>query len=126
MNDKILLVLIVLGYNIAVGFSIITLGLATDKGGLDSIQNFLKIILNWYFMVGLALALVSRMLFVTMNSILNRIAETEAAATSITYLLSLTSTILVLLLNWLILKETLSTRQIFGALLVSCGVILLF
>lgn len=117
MNELITKVLILISYNISVVLSIIFLKLALPED--ITMRSLFYIIGNYFFIIGGLLAVVARMIFII---ILKEIANSNLA---IGTLISTMAVIFVVIASHLLFKDTLTTKQLCGAVLIITGVFLI-
>ncbi|HEY4694601.1 MAG TPA: hypothetical protein VIH52_01395 [Candidatus Nanoarchaeia archaeon] len=118
------IVLIIL-YGIFVGVSIFTLGnlrLFHDKINFQSLSS---VFFSLPFWVGLFFALLARVTFIIINSQLSRSNLTGNASTSLTFIITLSSLIAVIILNYFVLGEKLTASQLVGTGIIVLGILML-
>lgn len=91
-------------------------------GDINSISRILLILFNWKFIVSMIFALISRVSFMMTNNALLKIPKLAESATTITTFITLISLVLVVIFNFIFLKERLSVQQIIGAIIIFAGV----
>lgn len=92
------------------------------SGNLLSVEGILRLLFNWRFVAAMALALVSRMLFVLINSKAAAIPSLSDSATTVTTLITAFAYPVIVLANYWFLDERVSPRQIVGASLIVAGI----
>jgi len=119
----VFIVLLALLYCVCTASSIVLLG---DKhllsGNIFSAAAIIKLIFNWRFMLSMTLAILARLSFTAINSLLLKIPHLSASATTISVFISLISVLFILAANYFVLKETISFKQCIGAFAVLTGV----
>jgi drug/metabolite transporter (DMT)-like permease len=95
------------------------------SGNLRSLPVILKILVNWKFLLSMALALLARVSFVFLNNILMNDSKLAQASTTLTTFITLLSIVFIVAANYFFLHEKLSTQQIFGAIIILGGVALM-
>lgn len=117
---------LVLLYCLTTAFSIVLLG---DKGLLSKNllqpKNIILLILNWKFILSMALAIMARISFTLINNLLLKIPHYAGFATTLSVFITLLSIIFILLANHFILKESLNLKQVIGACIVLTGVFIM-
>lgn len=113
-------------YSIVVAASILFLGSPSTILGNLNLGSLLKLLIDWRFLLGAALALMARFIFIIINNLASKHPVLEQAHLSITALATIISIIVVLVANNIILHEQLSTTQIIGAAIILFGVFLVF
>jgi len=115
-----------LAYCLATSISIVLLG---DKkligNNLYSPAGVLSLLTNWRFVVSMALAVLSRITFILINSTLLRIPNAANAATTISAFITLLSLVFIVAVNHYFLGEALNLRQGIGAFVVLVGVFIM-
>ncbi len=122
----ILIFLLVIAYCLSNAFSIVLLG---DKkllsNNLYNISNIFLLVINWKFILSMTLAILSRILFILINSSLLKVPYLAGSATTISVFITLVSIIFILVVNHYFLNETLNIRQGIGAFIVLAGVFIM-
>jgi len=118
--------LLILIYSILVALSIYLLG--NLRLFLDAInfKSLLSLFLNFQFWIGLVFALFARVVFVVINSQLSKLAISQNATTTITFIVTLSSVIAVVIFNYFLLQEKLTLNQLIGSIVIVGGVLLMF
>jgi drug/metabolite transporter (DMT)-like permease len=117
---------LILVYAILVALSIYLLG--SLRLFLDAInfKSVLSLFLNFQFWLGLVFALFARVVFVVINSQLSKLAVSQNATTTITFIVTLSSVIAVVVFNYFLLQEKLTINQLIGSIVIVGGVLLMF
>ena len=103
--------------------SIVLLGdRALISGNLLNIENIVRLILNWKFILAMLFAVATRISFIMLNNSLLKIPRLADASTSITTFATLLSLIFLLIANYYFLNERLNIQQAVGAFIVLVGV----
>ena len=103
--------------------SIVLLGdRALISGNLLNIENIIRLILNWKFILAMLFAVATRISFIMLNNSLLKIPRLADASTSITTFATLLSLIFLLIANYYFLNERLNVQQAVGAFIVLIGV----
>lgn len=109
--------------------SAISITLVGDRnlisGNLLNLENMLKLLLNWKFILAMLFAVFSRISFIMINNSLLKIPRLAVASTSITTFATSISLIFVLIANYYFLGERLSMQQLAGAGVVLLGIVLM-
>lgn len=103
-------------------FSIVLLGdRSLISGDLLHVDNIVRLILNWKFILAMALAVITRISFIMLN---NSLLKTRLAnvSTSICTFITLLSLIFILVANYFFLDEKLNLQQALGAVIVLAGI----
>jgi drug/metabolite transporter (DMT)-like permease len=117
---------LILVYAILVALSIYLLG--SLRLFLDAInfKSILNLFLNFQFWLGLVFALFARVVFVVINSQLSKLTVSQNATTTITFIVTLSSVIAVVVFNYFLLQEKLTLNQLIGSIVIVGGVLLMF
>jgi drug/metabolite transporter (DMT)-like permease len=104
-------------------FSIVLLGdRSLISGDLFHVENMVRLVLNWKFILAMALAVVTRISFIMLNNSLLKIPRLASVSTSICTFITLLSLIFILLANYFFLNEKLNLQQAIGAVIVLAGI----
>jgi len=104
-------------------FSIVLLGdRSLISGDLFHVENMIRLVLNWKFILAMALAVVTRISFIMLNNSLLKIPRLASVSTSICTFITLLSLIFILLANYFFLNEKLNLQQAIGAVIVLAGI----
>jgi drug/metabolite transporter (DMT)-like permease len=104
-------------------FSIVLLGdRSLISGDLFHVENLVRLVLNWKFILAMALAVVTRISFIMLNNSLLKIPRLASVSTSICTFITLLSLIFILLANYFFLNEKLNLQQAIGAVIVLAGI----
>lgn len=96
------------------------------SGNLLQLDNILRLLLNWKFILAMALAIFTRVSFIMINNSLLKVPRLAAASTSITTFATLLSLVFILLANYIFLSEKLNMQQAIGAFIVLIGISIMF
>ena len=107
-------------YNIMGALSILYLGYVSRFFGQINLSNLLSVVLNQYFIIGAILAFASRLIFAVIDTTIAKNGFADSS-TSITFLISLSTIISVLIINNVYLQEKLSSIQIIGVVVMFIG-----
>lgn len=119
----LLIIFWILIYCVANTFSIVLLGdRALISGNLLNIDNILRLIFNWKFILAMIFAVLTRISFIMINNSLLKIPKLAGASTSIATFATLLSLIFILMANYFFLNEKLNMQQAIGAFIVLVGV----
>ena len=119
----LLIIFWIIIYCIANTFSIVLLGdRSLISGNLLNIDNIIRLIINWKFILAMVFAVLTRVSFIMINNSLLKIPKLAAASTSIATFATLLSLIFILLANYFFLNEKLNLQQAIGAFIVLVGV----
>ncbi|MGZ3759927.1 MAG: hypothetical protein ACXVBA_08605 [Mucilaginibacter sp.] len=122
----ILIFFLVIAYCLSNAFSIVLLGdRKLISNNLYNIKNVFLLIINWKFILSMTLAILSRVLFILINSSLLKVPYLAGSATTISVFITLVSIIFILVVNHYFLNETLNIRQGIGAFIVLAGVFIM-
>ncbi|MBW4889824.1 hypothetical protein KXQ82_08860 [Mucilaginibacter sp. HMF5004] len=91
------------------------------SGDLLNIQNIIRLLLNWKFILAMALAIFSRLSFIMINNGLLKIPRLAGISTTLCTLITSVSLIFILLANYFFLDERLNLQQAAGAIIVIVG-----
>ena len=111
-------------YSIVVAASIIFIGKPLEEG--ISIKELLKLLLDWRFLLGGALALVARFIFVIINNLASKQPNLEDASLTIAALATMGSVVTIIIANYIFLGEELRLVQGFGVFLILTGIFFVF
>jgi len=100
--------------------SILYLGYVSRFFGQINLSNLLSVVLNQYFIIGAILAFASRLIFAVIDTTIAKNGFADSS-TSITFLISLSTIISVLIINNVYLQEKLSSIQIIGVVVMFIG-----
>lgn len=119
----LLIVIWIFIYCIANTVSIVLLGdRSLISGNLLNIENIIRLIFNWKFILAMVFAVLTRVSFIMINNSLLKIPRLAGASTSIATFATLLSLIFILLANYYFLDEKLNMQQAVGAFIVLVGV----
>jgi drug/metabolite transporter (DMT)-like permease len=114
--------ILVILFGVFTGASVVLTGDRSLISGSISPANIIKMILDWRFIVAMALAVGSRFTFIYINNRLLSIPSLAKNSTTITTFITAISYIFIIVANTLILKERLSINQFIGAGLILGGI----
>ena len=117
---------LILIYSILVALSIYSLSSLKLFLEAINVKNVLNLFLNLPFWLGLFFALGARIVFVIINSQLSELDITQNANTTITFIVTLSSVVAVVVLNYFLLQEKLTFNQLIGAIIIVGGILLMF
>lgn len=110
-------------YCICNTFSIVLLGdRSLISGDLFHPENLVRLILNWKFLLAMALAVITRISFIMLNNSLLKIPRLASVSTSICTFITLLSLIFILVANYWFLNEKLNLQQSIGAIIILAGI----
>lgn len=113
----------VLAFCITNALSIVLLGdRSLISGNLLNIENIIRLIMNWKFILAMIFAVLTRISFIMINNSLLKIPKLADASTSIATFATLLSLVFILLSNYFFLNEKLNMQQAIGAFIVLIGV----
>jgi drug/metabolite transporter (DMT)-like permease len=113
----------VLAFCITNALSIVLLGdRSLISGNLFNMENIIRLLLNWKFMLAMVFAVLTRFSFIMINNSLLKIPKLADAATSIATFATLLSLVFIILSNYFFLNEKLNMQQAIGAGIVLIGV----
>lgn len=92
------------------------------SGNLLDMNNLMRILVNWKFIVAMFFAVVTRINFIMLNNSLLKIPRLADASTTIAAFATLLSLIFIVATNYFFLNEKLNVQQAFGAFIVLIGV----
>lgn len=113
-------------YSVVVAASILFLGNPASILGHITIKSLLMLLLDWRFLLGGALALGARFIFVIINNLAARNNNLSHAHLSLTALATTASIVVVLIANHFLLHEQLRAVQLIGAGIMMFGIFLVF
>lgn len=111
-------------YAIVVATSIIFIGKPIE--GALGFKSLISLLLDWRFLLGGLLALCARFIFVVINNLASKQPSLEHAHLTIAALATTGSIIAIILANAIFLGEHLRAIQLLGAIVIICGVFLVF
>lgn len=111
-------------YAVVVAASIIFIGKPLDDG--VSARGLIKLLIDWRFLFGGALALVARFVFVIINNLASAHPRLASAHLTVAALATTASLIFIILANSIFLGEQLRPIQMVGVVVVCAGIFLLF
>jgi drug/metabolite transporter (DMT)-like permease len=110
-------------YCIANTLSIVLLGdRSLISGNLLNIDNIIRLLFNWKFILAMVSAVFTRISFIMINNSLLKIPKLANSSTSIATFATLLSLIFILIANYYFLNEKLNLQQAIGAFIVLVGV----
>ncbi|RZJ81632.1 MAG: hypothetical protein EOO47_03540 [Flavobacterium sp.] len=95
------------------------------SGNLLNLDNILRLIFNWKFILAMIFAIVCRISFIMLNNALLKIPRLANSSTTITTFATFLSLVFVLVVNYIFLSEKLNMQQAMGAFIVLVGVIVM-
>lgn len=113
-------------YDATVAASILLLGNQSTLLGSLTLKSLLLLVLDWRFMLGALLAIGARFMFVIINNLASKHAALSSAHLSLTALASMTSIIMVLIVNHFVLGDEFKAIQLLGIAIVLFGFFLIF
>jgi drug/metabolite transporter (DMT)-like permease len=116
----------VIVYAIVVAASIIFIGKPSLVEGSLQFKTFAKLLIDWRFLLGGALALGARFIFVIINNLAARHPSLSEAHLTVAALATTGSIITIILANFIFLHEHLRPIQLVGTVLILGGVFLAF
>ena len=109
-------------YCLCTAFSIVLMG---DRnlisGNLFESNAILKLLLNWKFILAMALAIFSRISFILLNNSFLKVPRLAAISTTLTTFFTIISIIFVVVANYVFLQEKLTIQQMFGGAIILIG-----
>ena len=112
-----------LTYSVATAISITLLGQRDlISGNLLSVGKIISLLFNWKFIVSMVAALFARMAFIMTNNALLKIPHLAQSSTTITTFITLFCLVLVVVANYIFLKERINLAQTIGAVLILAGI----
>ncbi|MEJ5994700.1 hypothetical protein WG904_09760 [Pedobacter sp. Du54] len=112
----------ILIYCIANTLSIVLIGdRSLISGNLLDIDNILRLIFNWKFILAMIFAVICRISFIMLNNALLKIPKLANTSTTITTFATLLSLVFVVFANYFFLNEKLNLNQVIGAFIVLAG-----
>jgi drug/metabolite transporter (DMT)-like permease len=113
-------------YSIATAGSITLLGQRDlISGNLFSFEKIIALLINWKFIFSMLLALMARVSFIMTNNSLLKIPRLAANSTTITAFVTLIGLVLIVVFNYIFLKEKLNLNQAIGAFLIMFGIFMM-
>ena len=123
----LLIIFWILIYCIANTLSIVLIGdRSLISGNLLNIDNMMRLIFNWKFILAMVFAVICRISFIMLNNALLKIPKLAGTSTTITTFATLLSLVFVLLANYFFLSEKLNLNQAIGAFIVVVGITIMF
>lgn len=109
-------------YCLCTAFSIVLMG---DRnlisGNLFESNAILKLLLNWKFILAMALAIFSRISFILLNNSFLKVPRLASISTTLTTFITIISIIFVVVANYVFLQEKLTIQQMFGGAIILMG-----
>lgn len=109
-------------YCLSTAFSIVLMG---DRnlisGNLFQSAAILKVLLNWKFILAMALAIFSRISFILLNNSFLKVPRLAAISTTLTTFITIISIIFVVVANYIFLQEKLTIQQMLGGAIILIG-----
>jgi drug/metabolite transporter (DMT)-like permease len=119
---KILLLILIFG--LTSSFSIMLTGNRALLSREINIRSIINLLLDWRFIISMLLAVVTRFVFIWINHSLLKLPDLAKNSTTITALITATSYMFIILVNYVFLKERISGVQFAGVILIIGGIIL--
>jgi drug/metabolite transporter (DMT)-like permease len=113
-------------YDLVVAFSILLLGNPSTILGTLTVKSLAMLLLDWRFMLGAILAVGARFMFVIINNLASKNPTLGGAHLSFTALASMSSVIMVLLVNHFVLGDRFEPMQLLGIGIVLIGFFIIF
>lgn len=113
-------------YDLTVAASILLLGNPSTILGHITLKSLLFLFLDWRFMLGAFLAVGARFMFVIINNLASKHDNLAGAHLSLTAIASMTSIIMVLIVNHFVLGDHFKALQLVGIAIVLIGLFLIF
>jgi len=113
-------------YSVVVAASILFLGNPQSVLGTLTLKSLLGLLLDWRFLLGGALALCARFIFVIINNLASKQSHLSGSHLSLTALATTASIVVVLIANHFFLHEQLRAVQMLGAAVMVFGIFLIF
>lgn len=118
----LLIIFWILIYCVANTLSIVLIGdRSLISGNLLNLDNILRLVLNWKFILAMFFAVICRVSFIMLNNSLLKIPRLANTSTTITTFATLLSLVFVLVANYFFLNEKLNLNQVIGAFIVLVG-----
>jgi len=95
------------------------------SGDLFRLDNFLKLIFNWRFILSMILALTARFSFILINNSLLKIPPLAQNSTTITAFATTISFVFIIIANYFFLNEKINLTQGIGAFVILIGIFLI-
>lgn len=111
-------------YAVVVAASIIFIGRPIH--GNVQFSSLVRLLLDWRFLFGGALALIARFIFVIINNLASKHSSLSGAHLTVAALATQGSIIAIILANYLFLGEHLKAVQLLGAAIIIGGMFLVF
>ncbi len=109
-------------YCFSTAFSIVLMG---DRnlisGNLFQSAAIFKVLLNWKFILAMALAILSRISFILLNNSFLKVPRLAAVSTTLTTFITIISIIFVVVANYIFLQEKLTIQQMLGGAIILIG-----
>jgi drug/metabolite transporter (DMT)-like permease len=121
---KIILLLIIL-YGVFSAASVVITGDRRLISGNLTGNDFLRLIVDWRFILAMILAVGSRFTFIFINNSLLKIPDLAKNSTTITTFITASSYIFIIAANFIYLQERLTLQQSIGTGLVLAGIIVM-
>lgn len=122
----IYIIFLMIVFSGATAASVLLMGSRDIIGPQFTAGHLLSLVTNWKFVVGIAFAFVSRIIFLLINNAVYGIPHLAQSSTTITFLATTVSIFVVLLVNHYFLHESLNLSQGIGAFLILVGIFFLF
>jgi drug/metabolite transporter (DMT)-like permease len=113
-------------YDLAVAASILLLGNPATLLGHITPKTLLMLVFDWRFMLGAVLAVGARFIFVIINNLASKNDTLSHAHLSLTAIASMTSIIMVLVVNHFVLGDRFTLIQLLGIGIVLLGFFFIF
>lgn len=117
-------IIIALIYNLVTALSIALTGDRSIISG-NMLAHVWQILFNWKFILAMVLAVGSRVLFMLLNNQILKIPSLSNSSTTITTFITASSYIFIILINFLLLGERITTQQVIGSLVVIVGILII-
>jgi len=123
-SNALQVILMTLGFCLVSSFSIVLTGNRDLISG-DIFGRFFQIILDWRFILAFGLSVLARFLFILINNALLAIPSLAKGSTTITAFITSLALVFTVVLNVLLLHESMTLKQWGGAAFVILGIVLL-
>lgn len=88
-------------------------------------KYFLKLLLDFRFIIAMILALGSRFTFIFINNLLMKVPDLAENSTTITAFITASSYVFIIAANFIFLNERLTFQQTIGSVLVLAGIVVM-
>lgn len=118
------LLFLILLFGLVSSFSIMLTGNRAFLSQEINLKSITSLLFDWHFIVSMVLAVMSRFVFIWINHYLLSLPNLARNSTTITALITATSYIFIIMVNYFFLREQIGGIQLIGVIFIIAGVVL--